>query len=789
MVNLVPLINKGLEIARSPANLSLHGEYISELMNRARELGQRSAIELLKNELCRHDIPCVFDVGANSGGYISELESIPNIEIHAFEPAPDPFSKLIAAYGHKANWRLNQTGLASKEGHSKFFLASDNGSNSLSPFSNTSLFAKGVSLKNTDVIKIKLETIDRYCHLQSVNRIHLLKLDVQSRETDVLRGARDLLASGRIDWIQTEIIFRDFYVGDPASFFWIESVLHPFGYTLVSIFDIYPSEGGKLFQCDAIYARREITKRLFSSQLERQVSPAKNLHRDEAYFVLSEQKQSVTEDCRTEDSLINGMLAYPDSPTLPLRLQRRNVLNAVGVLRDLFSKPSLESQRTKELTSILNYCREAERIGGHQDALVIYTTLHNLGIRVDSLMAMCKYWLHDYSGALTHFRSAIRDLNERQPAVLTFYGVALAAVGGTQEDIDLLATAAGENAPHAHAAITALAELFGRLGHQELATSLLAKIPSSVHTRYFVISSLFSLTKVFAEPHLDSLDADNASSNGGSARFAPAPQKRFLCSSLVTYGRFGHSLNDYLFLQLLAEQHGRTLCTPDWVGRRVFALKNPVCSQPFVRKQLTGLEIKSEIEILGPQILDGCDFFSPGELPDWNATTYSRCRELLTLRPDVELWCKSNLESMKFFDSQYLAIHIRLSDQLLRTDLIAAKEYANHIDNFLRGNPTARIYLMSDNIIEAAKYLEIENFDSVLKIPNINPSIHWLIDFYVLSQCQLGLLSQSSFSYWAAILNRNKTASFYQPDPAQNLLVPFNPTVYDTTRLLLTERT
>lgn len=99
--------------------------------------------------------------------------------------------------------------------------------------------------------------IDSYVEEHGIKHIHLLKIDTQGHEDEVLSGTRKALESGMIDLIETELIVGDAYVKS-LQFHDIEKHLIPHGYRFYAL-----DKGGDLLKTpslsfNAIYVHKRL---------------------------------------------------------------------------------------------------------------------------------------------------------------------------------------------------------------------------------------------------------------------------------------------------------------------------------------------------------------------------------------------------------------------------------------------------------------------------------------------------------------------------------------------------
>jgi FkbM family methyltransferase len=173
-----------------------------------------------------------FDVGAHRGQTVRKLMQIfPEASIHAFEPSPSVFSELSRVLSIYSNITLNNCGVGSQKSEMNFI---ENIYTDMSSFLEPGPQSWGESKQR---IKVPITTVDDYSAEKHIERIHLLKIDTQGFDFEVLKGAERMLADGRIDLVMTEITFAKLYEGLP----WFNAIYaymaQHHGYQLTGVYD------------------------------------------------------------------------------------------------------------------------------------------------------------------------------------------------------------------------------------------------------------------------------------------------------------------------------------------------------------------------------------------------------------------------------------------------------------------------------------------------------------------------------------------------------------------------
>lgn len=144
----------------------------------------------------------VLDVGANIGHYCSAIKGVNNaFDIYAFEPHPTSYQRLLLNTQH-IDINIFNLGVGANEGLLTLYdYASNDGSEHAS-------LHKGVieQIHKGEVCehKVRVVSLDEFVSQYLIDKIVLLKIDTEGHEFEVLKGAKKLLNSGKIEMIQLE---------------------------------------------------------------------------------------------------------------------------------------------------------------------------------------------------------------------------------------------------------------------------------------------------------------------------------------------------------------------------------------------------------------------------------------------------------------------------------------------------------------------------------------------------------------------------------------------------------
>lgn len=133
--------------------------------------------------------PVIFDVGANIGTFTTWMsKAFPNGKIHAFEPQRQVFQMLSgnAAINNLYNVYTYNMGLGKENTKIEFEEPNYFEKNDFGTFS---LVENVITQRTNNKIVVQINTLDWFVEYYNIPKIHLLKIDVEGMDLDVLIGA------------------------------------------------------------------------------------------------------------------------------------------------------------------------------------------------------------------------------------------------------------------------------------------------------------------------------------------------------------------------------------------------------------------------------------------------------------------------------------------------------------------------------------------------------------------------------------------------------------------------
>lgn len=147
----------------------------------------------------------ILDIGANIGLFsMAAALDNPTAIVHAFEPLPanfQIFSSMIRA-NHAFNVHGHELALSDHEGETEFFVPRQSGGMSVRSASLIAGFRE-----DCERVPVRLATLDQFVAQHGLRGIDLIKIDVESAEYLVFRGASHVLRSER-PVILCEVLYR-----------------------------------------------------------------------------------------------------------------------------------------------------------------------------------------------------------------------------------------------------------------------------------------------------------------------------------------------------------------------------------------------------------------------------------------------------------------------------------------------------------------------------------------------------------------------------------------------------
>ncbi|HEX3731254.1 MAG TPA: hypothetical protein VHV47_15690 [Opitutaceae bacterium] len=255
-------------------------------------------------------------------------------------------------------------------------------------------------------------------------------------------------------------------------------------------------------------------------------------------------------------------------------------------------------------------------------------------------------------------------------------------------------------------------------------------------------------------------------------------QAIFTMSKLGRHGRFANQLFQYLFVRLCAEQRGAAVRTPAWVGREIFGIADPALGDFTATRAIAEADIADPdlylngAEALGDQV-DFCGYFQ------FHSRHYRPHRDLIrrlcTFQPALREMFGEVVTQLRDTGRPIVAVHLRRGDYGYGHFFRApARWYAEWLETIAPQHPNALVYLCSEAPQLLTQYFPRHQVLHSGLLPQLPPAVAFLLDFHVMSQADALAISNSSFSFLAAMLNE-RAATFVRPRLGERDLASFDP--------------
>jgi len=685
----------------------------------------------------------VFDVGANVGSWSEEVfNQFPDTEIHLFEPVPKIYKSLLQNLAEgigDSKIVPNNYALGKQEESKQFAYYHD--SPEWSTFHRRLQAEKEYGIKEPQIINVLTTTIDNYCQRQEINHINFLKIDVEGGELNVLEGANNLLLQGKVDYIQFE--YGGTYIDSKTT---LKQVFEYFQNLRYSIFKIQLDglEYLPTFQPD--YENYEWS--IFLAVNERFRST-----------VLGEAPQmlDLQQLCMQHSIVPRGVVhvgAHEGNET--------GLYQAMGVQRVLYieANPEVFERLQLRIAEFPNVqavnCAASDRNGT--------VNLHVTSMDQSSSILPLKRHAEIYPTIQETHQVTV----ESKTLDTLLQELELAPADFNIINIDIQG-----------------AELLALQG----ATNLLKYVEAiNTEVNYEELYEGCALIDQLDE-FLENYGFDRAATttplhpSWGDAFYVKKPA---VTISSLDINRFGNQIFEYAFLRIYAKQHNLRCETPTWIGQYLFGHQDPPISRKLpevreVRDQDGNFSVWFAEGLIpnAPTIYKNVDFLGYCQYhTKYYAPYKDYVRSLFKPATEIETKMQGAIACLRSLGKTVVGLHLRRGDYSQFNTVPFLPAPSEWYKEWLRGlwerldEPV--LFIASDEIEKVigdfAEYSPVTAKDLGADLAEAE----FYPDFYLLSQCDVVAISNSSFSFAACMLSETGKF-FFRPDWSAQKLIPFDP--------------
>ncbi|NEQ35516.1 MAG: FkbM family methyltransferase [Okeania sp. SIO3I5] len=673
----------------------------------------------------------IFDVGANVGKWTEEvLNYCSNLKLHLFEPAPQTYKVLdrkITERQFREKPVTNCIGIAEDNVVKQFYYYDKH--NVLSTFKRRISIDKIGKYGFPREIKALTTTIDSYCQQKAIRRINFLKVDTEGSELDVLLGAEQSLKRGKIDYIQFEYggTYKDAKI------------------TLKQVFDYLQKYRYSIFK-------------VLENKLE---------YRPD--FVISDEDYQYNNYLAVNERFLDNVLGEKPRLLDVPKLCIENSINPKGVIHvgahegpenSYYQKMGLKKILFIEANPVV-FERLKNRVASYPNVKAVNYAISNVNGTVDlhitsneqssSILPLKKHQEIYPNIKETHqVKVESKKLDTLLPELklnpsdynilnIDIQGAELLALQGATNwlrNVDAINTEVNyEELYEGCVLIDELDEFLDRNGFQRVATKT---------------------------PH----------PSWGDAFYVKKP---LITMSILSRARFGNQIFLYTLLKIHQKEHDVRVETVSWVGQYLFGHNDPQISRTLPEFADSGMAILNakepfkNVEFSGPVYQLHTKYYAPYK---------DFIRTLFQPVPQVEVKMRDAVNKLRERGNTIVGIHLRRGDyqKLKRSYTFVAPTacYKKWLEGLWETLEKPILFIASDELAgvvdDFADYNPITIKDLGIQLPEAD----FYPEFYVLTQCDILAISNSTFSFTAAMLNEN-CKFFFRPHLLAKKLIPFEP--------------
>ena len=235
-------------------------------------LFETDAFEMLARGIPRDEPIVAVDVGAHTGRMAARIRDVfTNARVYAFEPAPGPASALWARAERDPCIVPVPLALGSHPGETTMYETSNPHYSSLLRPAESAVRDSAGGSAVVGRVDVRVSRLDDWAVEAGVDRVDLIKLDVQGYELEVLGGTGPLLDGVRA--VYAEAHLSPAYEG-AASFSEIDLLLRGHGLVVHQVHELM-TRGDELqtVQLDALWLRSDLLETIRRAPLEKVTPP------------------------------------------------------------------------------------------------------------------------------------------------------------------------------------------------------------------------------------------------------------------------------------------------------------------------------------------------------------------------------------------------------------------------------------------------------------------------------------------------------------------------------------